>query len=137
MLIQHRQVLGHKKVDKITVFDYNEKLMLLYHIVDVEPDTSVVTTSKPSQSNSHKAMAKKSQLVQVVIKTRVKRSTRTDTDEEYEYGYDVSESATDYPPQGDVEKWLIDDGYEAWASADYVYESESESEDEDEEMLDA
>lgn len=105
--------------------------MLLFHTVDVEPDASVVTNSKPSQSNSHKAMAKKSQLVLVVIKTRVKRSTRPDTDEEYESGYDedeefVSESATDYPPQGDVEKWLIDDGYEAWASADYVYESESE-----------
>jgi hypothetical protein len=36
MLVQHRRYLGHKIVDKITVFDHDDQLMLLFHIVDAE-----------------------------------------------------------------------------------------------------
>jgi hypothetical protein len=36
MLIQHKHQLGHKTVDKITVFENDFQLMLLFHIVDVE-----------------------------------------------------------------------------------------------------
>jgi hypothetical protein len=36
MLIQHKQQLDHKTVDKITVFEHQRELMLLFHIVDVE-----------------------------------------------------------------------------------------------------
>jgi hypothetical protein len=36
MLVQHKQQLGHKTVDKITVFEQKRELMLLFHIVDVE-----------------------------------------------------------------------------------------------------
>jgi hypothetical protein len=35
MLIQHKHQLGHKIVDRITVFDHDDQLMLLFHIVDV------------------------------------------------------------------------------------------------------
>jgi hypothetical protein len=36
MLVQHRRYLGHKIVDKITVFDHDDQLMLLFHIVDTK-----------------------------------------------------------------------------------------------------
>jgi len=36
LLIQHKQELGHKTVDKITVFRKDRELMLLFHIVNVE-----------------------------------------------------------------------------------------------------
>jgi hypothetical protein len=36
MLVQHKEQLGHKTVDKITVFEHKRELMLLFHIVDVE-----------------------------------------------------------------------------------------------------
>jgi hypothetical protein len=36
MLIQHKKHLGHKTVKKVTVFCKSKKLMLLFHIVDME-----------------------------------------------------------------------------------------------------
>jgi hypothetical protein len=36
MLVQHKQQLGNKTVDKITVFEHSRELMLLFHVVDVE-----------------------------------------------------------------------------------------------------
>lgn len=36
MLVQHKRRLGHKTVEKITVFRQHKKLMLLFHVVDVE-----------------------------------------------------------------------------------------------------
>jgi hypothetical protein len=35
LLIQHKAALGHKTVDKITVFREGRDLMLLFHIADV------------------------------------------------------------------------------------------------------
>lgn len=41
LLIQHKEYLGHKTVESITVFELNEELMLLFAIADVEQDVNV------------------------------------------------------------------------------------------------
>ncbi|KAH4817075.1 hypothetical protein HBH61_056070 [Parastagonospora nodorum] len=38
LLIQHKEFLGHKIVDKITIFHKNLDMMLLFHIADVEAE---------------------------------------------------------------------------------------------------
>jgi hypothetical protein len=43
MLVQHKKQLGHKIVDKVTVFAHNWELMLLFHIVDVVTDETATT----------------------------------------------------------------------------------------------
>lgn len=50
MLIQHRRELGHKNVEKITVFYHKEEyLMLLFNIVDVNPTSNEQARTESKQ----------------------------------------------------------------------------------------